>query len=67
MKTPKPNNSTAPDSGQPRSLTSMETLSCCPLQVSLIRSGRLGLRESQRNTAHARLAEENVRLNMRWS
>jgi len=30
-------------------------------------SGRLGFRESQRNTANARLATENVRLNLRWS
>jgi hypothetical protein len=37
----KANESTAPDSGQPRSLTSMETLFRCPLQVSLMRSAAL--------------------------
>jgi hypothetical protein len=68
MNTNAPNESAGADCSEPGTLLSMKTPSCGSEQpLSSMRSDRLGFSESQRNTADARLAGENVRLNLRWS
>jgi hypothetical protein len=65
---PRLSNEVAPvDCPEPSSLLAVEHFPRLRAAAELGRSGRLGFTESQRNPAHARLATENVRLNLRWS